>query len=223
MHVLLMGAPGPGVEDAARKLEDAGHRVLRCHDDDEPVFPCKGLQGRCPLDHEPVDVALVVRNHAWPRPTPFDRGVTCVVRQRVPVAFAGVTVLNPYEPWADAVLSWVDDPVEALDRLARHPRPEHSRIATEALRESLHLAGLEPGDACAEVVRRNGWLRVRLSVPGGLHDVRRQNAARKVITALRAFDRHARGIDVEFAEQADGRAWARDTSAGSRPDAAARG
>lgn len=119
MRVLVMGAPGPVTEGTVARIEAAGHVVVRCTDPGEACFPCKGLTGECPFDiGETVDAALALRNHAWPRPTAFDRGVTCAVRLGIPVVLAGVNVLNPYERWAAAVLERADDPVTALERVA---------------------------------------------------------------------------------------------------------
>lgn len=130
MRVLLMGGPGPNFEEACRELEESEHEVVVCHDRDEPVFPCKAFRGECPLDEASVDIAVVVRNHAWPRPTPFDRGVTCAVRQEVPVVVTGMDVLNPYEEWTDAIVSRDDDLVaelEAVTGSARHERASPDR------------------------------------------------------------------------------------------------
>ena len=116
MRVLVMGAPGPATEEAVLKLHSAGHEVVRCSDTGEPAFPCKALTSACPLDEQGVDAALAIRTHAWPRPTVFDRGVTCAVRQGIPVVLAGTTVLNPYEAWATEIVDRSGDLVEALER-----------------------------------------------------------------------------------------------------------
>lgn len=120
MKVLVMGPPGPALDDAVAHLEAIGHDVLRCTDHGEPLFPCKGLDQSCPLDEAFVDAALVVRTRAWPRPTVFDRGVTCAIRQGIPVVLAGNTLLNPYDPWAAAVVARDADPVPVLEHVAEH-------------------------------------------------------------------------------------------------------
>lgn len=118
MRVLVMGAPGPALEEAVLKLERSGHEVVRCSDVGDSAFPCKGLTAECPLDEFEVHAALAIRTHAWPRPTVFDRGVTCAVREHVPVVLAGTMVLNPYESWAAEVVDRGGDVVEALERAA---------------------------------------------------------------------------------------------------------
>lgn len=211
MRVLLMGGPGPNLEEVRRELEAAHHEVATCHDRDEPVFPCKAFTGRCPLDEGYVDAAVVVRNHAWPRPTAFDRGTTCAVRQKVPVVTTGVGVLNPYEDWTDVTVPRSDDLVAAVEGLIDAPRAQHSNVATEAVRKSLEAAGIDPGDARATVRRRDGRLRVELEALPEIPRLKRQNAARRVISALRELDRHALGIDVDFADdRREGARWAAD-------------
>lgn len=212
MRVLLMGGPGPNFEDTRRELEEAHHEVTTCHDRDEPVFPCKAFTGRCPLDEGHMDAAVVVRNHAWPRPTPFDRGATCAVRQKVPVVMTGVGVLNPYEEWTDITVTRSDDLVAAVERLIDAPRVEHSNVATEAVRKSLKTTGIDPGDARATVHRRHGWLRVELEALPEISRLNQQNVARRVISALRELDRHAFGVDVNFTDDRseEGARWAGD-------------
>lgn len=208
MRVLLMGAPGPTTEEAATRLATAGHDVVRCSDAGEPAFPCKALTTLCPLDEGAIDAALVVRNHSWPRPTVFDRGVTCAVRQRVPVVLAGAVTLNPYEEWADEIVDRSGDVVGAVERVAASA-PRHEEIASAALREGLEGAGIAAPEARAEVRRAEGWLRVRLVTPEGMDRAVEQAAARRVIGALREFDRHARGIDVDLATGRGGYTWTR--------------
>lgn len=210
MRVLLMGGPGPNFDEARRKLEAAHHEVATCTERDEPVFPCKAFTGRCPLDEGYLDAAVLVRNHAWPRPTAFDRGATCAVRQKIPVVMTGINVLNPYEEWTDAAVTRSDDLVATIEGVMEAPRVEHSNVATETLRNSLEISGLDPGDARATVHRRDGWLRVELEALPEIPRLKQQNVARRVISALRGLDRYARGIDVNFTDEpaGEGARWA---------------
>ena len=85
--LLIESSPGVGAE-AAAALADAGHPVLRCHEQGQPTFPCGDLAepGSCPL-HGPgaVDVVLSVRHPDDPEPTAAEAGVTCALRAGVPV------------------------------------------------------------------------------------------------------------------------------------------
>lgn len=117
MRVLIMESDPSAAAGLVAELQDRGHEVVRCHDPSAPAFPCNALTGRCPLDDDPVEVAVVVREHPWPRPTALERGVTCAIRARVPLVVAGRVVLNPYEPWATEVVEGTDGLVDTISRL----------------------------------------------------------------------------------------------------------
>ena len=83
--LLLENRPGAGeIEQAA--LEEAGHRVHRCHPAGDREFACVGIVdgGTCPLDGQ-IDVTLLVRRGVSPRPTPFEDGVRCAIRHGTPI------------------------------------------------------------------------------------------------------------------------------------------
>jgi hypothetical protein len=105
LTVLAMGTDDWGVEQAASSLVAAGHRTLRCHEPGEPAFPCNALiPGRtCPLD-EGFDVAVTVRARPLPQPSQSEFGVVCALRIHVPVVVAGMTAVDPFEPWATVIV-----------------------------------------------------------------------------------------------------------------------
>lgn len=211
MRVLVMGPPGVAISNAIAPLEAAGHEVVRCSEADAPPFPCKAFTGTCPLDEGPIDAAVVVLVHESAMPTVFDRGVTCAVRERVPVVLAGNPVPSAYYEWATETVDPGSDLAAALERLVAAPARDHEAVATVGLRQCLAAAGIEvDGDVRAEVVRRGGRLKVRLHVPQDVGDVREENLARRVIDALRQFDHHARGIDVGMGPGREGYAWKRE-------------
>jgi hypothetical protein len=126
MNVLLLESDAHAADEAAARLRAAGHQVERCHEVGLPAFPCNGLLdgGECPLDRGPIEVALVVRSHPWPRPSTLEDGVVCALRRGVPLVVAGRALLNPYVDWAAAVVDGVEDVVEAIEKVARtapHP------------------------------------------------------------------------------------------------------
>jgi len=201
VRVLVMGAPGPATEDAIQRLEDSGHVTVQCHDEREPVFPCKGVTARCPLDDGRVDVALAVRNHAWPRPTVFDRGVTCALRDAVPVVVAGAVALNPYDEWAAAVIGRDADVVETVERVALAPTTVPEAVACDTLRAGLVASGVPAWSARlarAEVAKQAGRIAIALFMPPGVTAWTAQNVASYVVTAVRANDRRARVIDLRI-------------------------
>ena len=115
MRVLVMESDPYAADKATKQLDSAGHDVERCFERDLGNFPCNALYagGRCPLDDGTVDVALVVRGHAWPSAMPLERGAVCAIRAGVPLVEAGVTVLSPFERWATVSVDVDDDIVEA--------------------------------------------------------------------------------------------------------------
>jgi hypothetical protein len=108
-----------GVADRAiSQLHAAGHWVYRCHEQEEPDFPCKGIRvpETCPLP-APPDIVLLVRRHVRPRPTSLEDGVACALRQGIPVVAIGPAALNPFEQWG---VRWVGDRNDnAADVVAR--------------------------------------------------------------------------------------------------------
>lgn len=195
MKVLVLESDPGAAAAAVEQLEAAGHRVVRCHEPGSTAFPCAGLEADgCPLDGEPVDVALTVRAHPHSRPTPLEDGVTCALRHKVPVVVSGRTLLDPFERYGAA--SAGDDVVEACVAAADGVRPEHSAIATRALRDTLEHAELSSRGGLGEVRRVGGRLAVTLSVPVDTPAPVRDTAAVRATGALRAFDPDVIGIDV---------------------------
>jgi hypothetical protein len=103
LDVLVMESHPHAADEAEAALVAAGHRVHRCHEPGGHGFPCVGVidPAACPLDRG-VDVALLVRRRVAPRPTPWEGGVSCVIRAGVPLVEAGPDVLDPFERWVVA-------------------------------------------------------------------------------------------------------------------------
>lgn len=197
MRVLLIESDSRAGDPAVLHLEAAGHDVVLCPDRGEPVFPCRGLFGCCPLDEAPVDVALLVRAHPWPRPTPREFGVTCALRRHVPLVVAGMLALNPYERYATTLRDGDGDVVATCDWAAEAPLPSHGDLASEALADVLGRAGIDTAGSTATVTRREGRLRVSVHAAQPLDHAIAHRAAVRVIGALRRLDRDATGVDVD--------------------------
>ncbi len=120
MRVLLVEhVPGVGAEHADR-LHAAGHVVLRCYEPGRPSFPCRGVDGDCPIDAGPIDagpidVALGVRAAAAWEVSGEEQGITCALRHRIPVAIAA----DVGHPYGDRVLDAGSDVVQACDHAMR--------------------------------------------------------------------------------------------------------
>jgi hypothetical protein len=87
------------------------------------------------------------------------------------------------------------DLVTACEDAAAACLAEHSVIAANAARSSLEHAGLDPRGATATVHRRDGRLQVHLRLPSHPEGLESMIGAR-VVGAVRAHDRTARGVDV---------------------------
>jgi hypothetical protein len=66
-----------------------------------------------------ADLVLSVRSHPLPQPTRREIGVTCGLRQGVPLIVAGRTLLNPFEDFAVAVVEDLDELLTTVDDVLR--------------------------------------------------------------------------------------------------------
>lgn len=199
MRVLVVGTLPSAVERASSELAAAGHEVLLCHEPGEPPFPCAALEeGRsCPLDGAPVDVVVTARDRPWPRPSPFEDGAVCALRRHLPLVVAGGLV-HPFRRWVTAEVHRNDDLVAACEEAAAAPLTRHGEIATAAISKTLEQSGVDAVGASATVHRREGALRVHVSLPGAARSFEEMVVA-KVVADLRAYDTYAGSIDVAVA------------------------
>lgn len=195
MRVLVVGTLPGSIERAANELSAAGHEVVRCHAEDDPPFPCFALQDgqRCPLEGDPVDVVLAARNRPWPRPTRLEDGALCAIRRHVPLVVTD-PVFNPFEKWTTRVATPGAVP-EACEQAADAPLDPHGEIAATAATAMLERAGADASRVSATVHRQRGRLRVQLELPSEALEIG-ADVVPNVLAALRAYDRHATGIDI---------------------------
>src|SRR3954451_20397307 len=100
-------------------LRGSGYEIRRCVEAGAGAFPCAALLpdgAGCPLDDGLVDVALDVRDHPWPNPTPLEAGVRCALRVRVPLAVAGRVAFSPFEGLASVTIDGTESAVDACER-----------------------------------------------------------------------------------------------------------
>lgn len=199
MRVLVIGSDRHAEERAVATLRKAGHDVARCRDTDEPPFPCKALTTGCPLDDgDPIDVALVVREHPWPRPTSHEPGVSCAIRSGIPLVVSGKTMLNPYEPWAAEVVHGDHDLLGAIGRAVERTWAERATAAAVAFDDALRNAGVEAGEATAAAVPAGRSVRIRIRPGPGVDGQAGARAAVRALQAVRARDPALAGIDLDL-------------------------
>ncbi|HET9731337.1 MAG TPA: hypothetical protein VFP54_01570 [Acidimicrobiales bacterium] len=116
MAVLVVGTDDWAVEQACNTLTAAGHRVFTCHDlgAPGPGFPCRALVAgdRCPLAAG-AQLVLDIRSRPLPTPSYPETGVICGLRDGLPLVTGGVSVNNPFTPWAAVEVEPGGDLVEA--------------------------------------------------------------------------------------------------------------
>ncbi|MGZ4711339.1 MAG: hypothetical protein ACXV9S_00070 [Acidimicrobiia bacterium] len=195
MDVLVTESIAGAAQTAAQELEAAGHRVHRCHGEGAPVFPCAGLAAdRCPLETGTIDLVLAVRPHVRTHPVASEDGVTCALRRRVPVAIAGQTVMNPFEPFGAQPVE--GDLVAECERIAGSSRSAHEDVATKVMHETLEVEGMTTDHSSVSIRRVDGRLKVQVLVDRSVPAKVRELIAVRVVGKLREYDTHADGIDV---------------------------
>ncbi|HVT78625.1 MAG TPA: hypothetical protein VHD87_16415 [Acidimicrobiales bacterium] len=191
--MVLESSPHVG-DDAVHRLEQAGHRVHRCHQADAAAFPCNALRPgeTCPLANG-VDVALVVNAGAEPTPTTFEEGVGCALRAQVPLVEDSPIVPSALAPWLTALVE--DDDIEdAVRRGAERgwaPLRDAARVAIAPL---LAAAGIEDHDVHIHFERVGRDITVTLAgaIPAGLAS----GLAVRAADAVRASGRQYGRLDV---------------------------
>ena len=197
MHVLVVESDRSAADRAVTDLQAAGHQVVRCHETDLPAFPCNALcdKGTCPIetDHG-VDVVLDYRARPYPKPTAFEDGVSCSLRQYIPLVVAGTSSLNPFDKWTTAIAD-DDDIVQACELAATRPV---ERLAAPARAEVRRRLQHQPDVAeWADVVvhRSNRQLDAVIHVAEEADELDGTLAV-AVAGVLRAQDRYVSRVNV---------------------------
>jgi hypothetical protein len=212
LRVLLTEDEPHAGDDAERALRAAGHEVVRCFDPDGRGFPCRGIAdiNACPLRNQTVDITLATRTSRRALPARAEDGVLCSIRHHVPVVVTGDLVFDPFEPWEASAVESGADVVDACERAARQPLRRHTEIALAAVHDwmqrraesrTTEAVAVDVRAALVAVRRIDGLLEVEVRAPD-LPASDRDMLAVRILAALRAFDRDARGIDVSFVETA---------------------
>jgi len=202
MRVLVLEAEPGAADRAAAALEAASHTVDRCHDAGATGFPCRAVDGTgpCPLETQPVAVALTVRP-SGSSVGAIEDGVACAIRANVPLVVAGETDDNPYAQWTAAIAPGAhdEDVVAACERAAAAPLPRHTRAASERLRRVLRHRDVDGAESArALVTRHEGRLRIQILLPDGVPPDVVRAAGMYVLAEVHALDPTARGADVSL-------------------------
>jgi hypothetical protein len=195
LDVMLLESDLGAADEAARKLREAGHRVHRCHEPGLGAFPCNGILDpkRCPL-MGPVDVALVVRRHPYPRPTRLEQeGVSCAIRASVPLVADGSAVLDPFEPWEAGRVDG-GDVVRACEAVAtRHETAMAEQILARV--EALLVSAKVATDTVDCRVEHDD-LRTRVVFTGPVPESLRNALSVRALDAVRTAGRTFGQVDV---------------------------
>jgi len=193
--LLIESSPGAGSE-AAAALADAGHPVLRCHEQGQPTFPCGDLAepGSCPL-HGPgaVDVVLSVRHPDDAEPTAAEAGVTCALRAGVPVVVLGDQDANPFAALTVPVAD--DDPVAAVVAAYQAGREVTAAPLRAEVERLLVEAGASTEGVSVDVDREGERYRIAVAVPADL-PITNESIATHVHARFREGGHPAQTIDV---------------------------
>ena len=200
MRVLVVGTLPRSIDQAEQRLRDDGHEVVRCTESGQSAFPCAALTDArgCPLEVAPVDVVFDARERTEAPHSPFEAGASCALKRRIPLVTSGAA--HPFSPWAVAALGEDEDIVAGCEAAATSPSAAHGTVATDAARAALEKAGVAAVGTRATVRRRNGGLHVLIELNDSdpaLDDM----IAVRVVSAVRAFDSDATGVDVSIAHR----------------------
>jgi hypothetical protein len=197
LEVLVLESEPAAADAAIEALTAAGHSVHRCHEPGAPAFPCRALTNDdCPLARGTVDVAITVRARPRSVPGALEDGVSCALQHRVPVVVSGRVARNPYDEFATAVIDSSDDVVDAVESAARGSLRRHALLAAVAARAVLAQRGDSDPEIHTEAHRHAGAVRVDIIVAPTVDRSSRDMVATRAHAALRAYDRHARQIDI---------------------------
>ena len=199
MRVLVVESDRHAADGVVTDLRAAGHHVMRCHENDLPAFPCNALcdGGQCPLEEDAgIDVVVDYRTRPYPRPTPFEDGVSCALRHHVPLVVAGTSALNPFARWTTAITAGDHDIVAVCEEAVGVPLEQLAAPARAEVRRRLRL---QPGvaEATDVVVHRSkgGQLDAVVHLPEEAEEIDDELAV-AVAGVLRAKDRFASRVNV---------------------------
>lgn len=193
MKVLLIESVPSGDPEVAEALRARGHEPLRCFDHEGSPFPCVAVTEpeKCPLSAGDVAVACLVREFGVFDPTPFEGGVTCALRSRIPVVVEGATMT----PFVGYAIDARGDLVGAVEEAARAPLAWHEDAIRSFLDRALVGFGVSADDVVVDVRREGPELKVRVVMPDASEQAVSYVTSR-LAGVVRAFDPYVQRIDT---------------------------
>jgi hypothetical protein len=184
LEVLVIESYRGAAAVAVHDLGAAGHHVQRCHDEDKPGFPCRGVidPAQCPLARH-TDVALLVRGRVSPHATALEQGATCAIRAGVPLVESGPAALDPFEDWLAARVD--DDVVATCEAASDAAFGELRRDILRLAAPVLLAAGIGADQADCRLEPVATQLSVRFDLPATVDPAVRQALAGRVLDAVR--------------------------------------
>jgi hypothetical protein len=188
LEILVIESHRGAAAAAVHDLEAAGHHVRRCHDEDSPGFPCRGVidPAHCPLARH-ADVVLLVRGRVAPHPTPLEQGATCAIRAGIPLVEAGSAALDPFEDWLAARVD--DDVVVTCEAASDAALGELRREILRLVGPVLFAAGIATDRTVCRLEPEATRLEVSFDLPVTVTPAVRQALAVRVLDAVRTSGR----------------------------------
>jgi len=194
MDIFMASTASREAAALVQRLQARGHVVHSCRSRHEPNdVSCAALRGiECPLDAQPVDVAVGV----GPEPG-VDRlgdGEVCAIRRQIPL----ILFDRPDDPlgrWA-AALAPAHQALEVIDQVNTAILPDHTAEARRTVRDWLRRHELDQTAVDVEVRRRHGALLVELWVDERITERDAEGLGVYLAQCVRRFDPWAKGIDV---------------------------
>jgi hypothetical protein len=193
MKVLLIESVPSGDPEVAEQLRARGHEPLRCFDHEDSPFPCVAVAApeRCPLAAGDVAVACVIREFGVFDPTPFESGVSCALRNRIPVVVEGANMT----PFVGYAIDARGDLVSAVEEAATASQVGHVEAVREFLDAALVRFDIVPDDVDVDVRRVGPEVRVNVVLPEPSAPATEYLASR-LAGVVRAFDPYVPRLDI---------------------------
>lgn len=151
--VLVTDTSSADSAEAVTALVAAGHEIVRCFPAGASDVSCAYVAtGRCPVDHDDVDVVLDVRIAAPGRLIDREQGVVCALRAGIPAVVATDTAWDNPLWQATTTVSVADAAAAVTAALSTIPIGLVARRVAAAVVSVVSLSAQDPKGLAADVV-----------------------------------------------------------------------